>query len=209
MAIQTFVSGAVLTAAQMNTLQQQAVMTFTTEAARDAALTSPTEGMYAYLTAPTQPAATGATTGVPTGIRTIYNGAAWVCVTPIMATTMTEGNTSSATFTATLASGGTNPSVSVATGTVALVTISTNQYNNSTFINSCTVDISGASTIASSTVSTSFGILLTQGSDYDSVSSTFIVTGLTAGVNVFTLHYRSQSNQANFGNRSILVQGIA
>jgi len=209
MTIQTYTTGQVLTAASMNSLQKQAVMTFTTEAARDLALTSPTEGMYAYITAPTQPAATGAVTGVPTGIRCIYNGAAWVCITPVMATTMAEGNTSSATFTATLASGGTNPSVSVATGTVAQVTISTNQYNNSTFINTCSVDITGASTIASSTVSTSFGALLTQGSDYDSVSTTFIVTGLTAGVNVFTLHYKSQSNQANFGNRSILVQGIA
>ena len=71
MAIQTFVAGNILTAAQMNTLQQQAVMTFTTEAARATALPSPTEGMMAFLTAPTVPAATGEYTKLPSGIFTV------------------------------------------------------------------------------------------------------------------------------------------
>jgi hypothetical protein len=46
----TFVAGEVLTAAQVNTyLMEQAVMTFADAAARDAAVTSPTEGMIAFL----------------------------------------------------------------------------------------------------------------------------------------------------------------
>lgn len=46
----TFVAGEVLTAAQVNTyLMEQAVMTFADAAARDAAVTSPSEGMVAFL----------------------------------------------------------------------------------------------------------------------------------------------------------------
>ena len=46
----TFVAGEVLTAAQVNTyLMEQAVMTFADSTARDAALTSPSEGMTVYL----------------------------------------------------------------------------------------------------------------------------------------------------------------
>jgi hypothetical protein len=46
----TFVSGAVLTAGEVNTyLMEQAVMTFADSTARDAAVTSPTEGMVCYL----------------------------------------------------------------------------------------------------------------------------------------------------------------
>jgi hypothetical protein len=46
----TFVAGEVLTAAQVNTyLMEQAVMTFADATARDAAVTSPTEGMVAFL----------------------------------------------------------------------------------------------------------------------------------------------------------------
>lgn len=46
----TFTDGSVLTAAEVNTyLQQQAVMVFATAAARDTAITSPSEGMVAFL----------------------------------------------------------------------------------------------------------------------------------------------------------------
>jgi hypothetical protein len=90
-------------------------MVFTDEAARDAAITSPTEGMHAYLTASTVAAATGDTTAVPTGVQTIYNGSAWVCVTTIGASTAATGSTTSSSFTATLSgSPGTNPSVAAA-----------------------------------------------------------------------------------------------
>ena len=46
----TFASGDVLTAADVNTyVMQQQVMVFADATARDAAITSPTEGMHAYL----------------------------------------------------------------------------------------------------------------------------------------------------------------
>ena len=65
----TFVDGNVLTAAQMNTyVMQQTIMVFATETARDAAITSPSDGMFAY------------TTTTPADTLSYYNGAAWVAV---------------------------------------------------------------------------------------------------------------------------------
>jgi hypothetical protein len=59
-----FVDGDVLTATQVNTyLQQQAVMAFATATARDTAITSPSEGMVAYL--------------LDSNNLTYYNGSAW------------------------------------------------------------------------------------------------------------------------------------
>jgi hypothetical protein len=65
MAFKTFVSGTPALASDINTyLMNQSVMVFTNSAARDAALTSPNEGMVAYLTASDH--------------YTIYNGTTWV-----------------------------------------------------------------------------------------------------------------------------------
>jgi len=64
MAYKTFVNGAVLPASDMNTyLMKQTVMVFADATARDAALTSPTEGMFAFLTSNDH--------------YTIYNGSSW------------------------------------------------------------------------------------------------------------------------------------
>ena len=61
----TFVSGDVLTAAQVNDyLMTQAVMTFADATARDAAITSPSEGMHAFLK--------------DSDDLTYYDGSAWV-----------------------------------------------------------------------------------------------------------------------------------
>lgn len=60
----TFVSGAVLTAGEVNTyLMEQAVMTFADSTARDAAVTSPSEGMVCYL--------------ADTNYVQVYDGSAW------------------------------------------------------------------------------------------------------------------------------------
>ena len=61
----TFVTGTVLTASDVNTyLMNQSVMVFASASARNSAITSPTEGMIAYLS--------------DTNTLTIYDGAAWV-----------------------------------------------------------------------------------------------------------------------------------
>jgi len=65
MAFKTFVSGTPALASDINTyLMNQSVMVFTNSTARDAALTSPNEGMVVYLTA--------------TDHFQVYNGSAWV-----------------------------------------------------------------------------------------------------------------------------------
>jgi hypothetical protein len=60
-----FTAGDVLTATQLNELMAQATPIFETTTARDAALTAPVDGMFAY------------TTTTPTSTLWKYNGAAW------------------------------------------------------------------------------------------------------------------------------------
>ena len=206
MAIQVFTAGAVLQASQLNTLQQQAVMTFTNEAARDAALPTPSEGMYAYLTAPTVPAATGSTTYVPTGIQTIYNGSAWVCVTGIGATQVSSQTTTSTTFTD-LATVG--PSVTLSTGTTALVQLSALMTGSATSVYAIqAVEVSGASTIAATDLRSTF-VQSPSGIYQGMAGRSIVIGGLTAGTNTFTIKYRTTAGTATFEARELFVQGIA
>jgi hypothetical protein len=215
-----FTSGQILTAAQMDSIREAMFFgqaTFTNEAARDAAIPATgitlQEGMRSYLTAPTVPAASGGTTIVPTGATTIYNGTAWVCTTPVGAFTANTGTlTGSTTFTPTLGgSPGTNPAVTLVTGTTALVSISAVASNNSIGGGAIlSVAVSGASTIAASTDNAATYDNSTV-SFFITIAHTFIFTGLTAGTNTFALNYslNNAANTATFLRRRITVQGIA
>jgi hypothetical protein len=200
MAIQTFTTGQVLTATQMNDLQKQAVMTFTTEAARDSALTSPTEGMVAYLTAPTVPAAVGTSTFIPTGVVTIYNGTVWVCVTEIGA----ESPGASANFGTAYANitvGGINTSVTLVTGTRAIVSYSARIAGNGNF---AVIGVSGTSVAASD----NWGAF-NQAAAYVTVGRTFVFSGLTAGTNTFTMQAKNNVAGANCDQITLFAKGIA
>lgn len=204
----TFTAGEVFTATDANTyLMQQSVMVFTNEAARDAAITAPSEGMHAYLTAPTVPAATGGTTIVPTGVLTVYNGSVWVCTTEVGAYTSNLGTTTSTSYTATLSgSPGTNPSVTLVTGTTALVSLGAILYaNTGNPVMYIGVAVSGATTAAASD---SFAFIHSSANGI-AANRQFILTGLTAGTNTFTLNYRITANTLNAEARSIIVKGIA
>ena len=184
---------------------------FTNEAARDAAITSPVEGMRAYLTAPTIPAANGDTyAAMPTGIQTIYNGSIWVCVTPISAATYTQGTAAgTSTYSATVTGGGTNPSVTLTTGTSALISMYCEAANTAAGNNAyMAVSINGvtASTPSTTEVHT-INVLAGTGAP-TSLARTFIITGLTSGTNSFTLNYKGNTT-LYIGNRSITVQGVA
>lgn len=185
-------------------------MVFTNEAARNAAITSPTEGMRAYLTAPTVPAATGGTTAVPTGVVTIYNGSVWVCVTPVNAIQTASGTTTAGAYTPTLTGGGTNPSVTLTTGTTALLMLSvTGSVNPAPTTIAAGVAVSGATTraVAGDSNAVYVGI---SGGYIGMMSCAKVITGLTAGTNTFTIQYLSGAgNTASFYDRSITVQGIA
>ena len=186
---------------------------FTNEAARDAAITSPTKGMIAYITAPTIPAATGTLTAAPTGgVKTIYNGSVWVCVTPVGAATAASGTTIATAYAAALSgSPGTNPSVTLVTGTTALITHS--------FVGSQTgvghlayqsVAISGAGVVAASVDWE--GAMYNGAAGLQSyVTIPQVITGLTAGTNTFTLQYKSSASgqTATIYNRRLIVQGVA
>jgi len=100
----------------------------------------------------------------------------------------------------------------VTTGTKALVTVTAYIYNNS---NSATCHgfvgyaISGATTVAASDQYASQAWINTTSANSTngfSFSSTFLVTGLTAGSNIFTMQYKTgTSESAGFYRRSISV----
>ena len=205
----TWLAGSTLTAAQLNEQVRDNSLAggpiYTTEALRDAAIPAPFEGQRAYITGSTVAAATGVITAVPTGIQTIYNGAAWVCVTPVGADTATVGTTTSLGFTATLTSGGTNPSVTLATGTTALIQVSAVQLATGAASANVGVAVSGATTAAALT---SYGTYSTSAA-FNRHSDQWVITGLTAGTNTFTLQYITASGTASFGFRHLIVQGVA
>jgi len=208
-------AGQVYTAAAHNILVENDILfatfargVFTNEAARDAAITSPTEGMHAYLTAPTVPTAAGATTAIPIGVQTIYNGTVWVCVTPVGAITEAGGTRASAAV-GTLTGGGTNPTVTIVTGATALVTFfcvaSNASAGGETLI---TYSVSGATTFAAG--SDDNRAYQQNAAAYASlVGRSFIHTGLTAGTNTFTLSYSASVGTGTFSERSLVVTGIA
>ena len=206
-----FTAGQTLTAASMEALRGNANAghnVFTTEAARDAAITAPTEGIMAYLTAPTVPAATGNTTAVPTGVSTIYNGSVWVCTTEVAANSPTDGTTTSGTYVTTLTGDGTAISATLVTGTTALISLGAEVANtaNAVFTN-LSFGVSGATTLAASDEN---GVGMNHTANYwQVVSRVFVITGLTAGTNTFTLSYRVQSNTGTYSKRWLAVKGVA
>ena len=212
-----FTSGQILTAAQMDSIREAMFFgqaTFTNEAARDAAIPATAvtlqEGMRAYLTAPTVPAAAGTVTFVPTGITTTYNGSAWVTTTPISAQANANGTTTSGSFTATLSgSPGTNPSVTLATGTTALVTVKAALANDTTGAGVYMgVAVSGASTVAATTTECVYNG--GTGGQFIIASASFVVSMSNAGTHTFTAQYRvGSTGTGTFGSRQIIVQGIA
>jgi hypothetical protein len=163
--------------------------------------------MHAYLTASTVTAATGTTTFVPTGIQTIYNGAAWVCVTPVGTKSDTTATTSSTSYVTTLTGDATAQSVTLSTGTTALISPFCNAVNNNNYA-FITVSVSGATTLAATDANGAqfywFGS--PAGISY---GRTMILGGLTAGTNTFTMNYKASGATATFESRRLTVQGIA
>lgn len=214
----TFVAGAILTAAQLNSNVRDNSLAggpiYATEALRNAAIPTPFAGQRAYITGSTIAAASvgGA---VPTGIQTIHNGSStpsyaanWVCVTPVGAFNAAGGTRAASAFSATLAgTPGTNPTVTLTTGTTALVSTSAIFYTaNDGYSAQMSVAVSGASTIAASTDWYSFNALTRN----IRIGQTVIIPGLTAGTNTFELQYAGDAaSTGTFSSRRIIVQGIA
>jgi hypothetical protein len=209
----TATAGEVLTAAFWNeNVRDNSIMgspVYLNEAARDAAITAPVEGMQCYLTAPTVPAATGELVNLPSGVKTIYNGSVWVCVTEIGAIQTASGSTTSTSYTGSLTGGGTNISVTLVTGSSVLIWSSVNASCSSAGNSfSMSVAISGAGSFAASDA---YRIWADApiGNYYMTVGSSFVIGGLTAGTNTFTANYKTSTNTAYFRDRRFVVKGIA
>lgn len=213
-----FTSGQILTAAEMDNIREAMFFgqaTFTNEAARDTAYgasMSPivlAEGMRAYLTSSTVAAATGTTTSVPSGITTIYNGTNWVCVSPIASTSNTTATTNSTSYVTTLTGDATAISTTLVTGTTALIQMfSTVQYAAAGAAGYMSISVSGATTLAASDANSAFANAPANAYNF-TLGRVFVLTGLTAGTNTFTLNYKMGSSTSTWSSRNLVVQGIA
>jgi len=188
---------------------------YANEAARDAAIPSPTEGMRVYLTNPTIPAATGSVTSIPTGVETVYNGSVWVCVTRVASTSVTltgaigSGSTFSPRWTS--ATGDQiNNAVTLVTGTTAVVEMGGVIWDQlGAGGTSLGVNVTGATTQAASdaySVATACPAIATPYTG--GLAGIVILTGLTAGTNTFTLTMKNSTN-FSLARRFISVCGIA
>ena len=196
-AVPLYASGQVLDAARLN-LTNNGIPVFSGTATRDAAFGGSgekvlAEGQFVYLE--------------DTNSLQVYNSSVFVNFTPESASVVTNQTTTSSSFTD-LATAG--PSVTVVTGTSAIVAVSCFALNtvgagNTAFLG---VDVSGASTIAANVDS---GIRTTFWTSNASVamSAMFKITGLTAGSNTFKMQYKCDGSTINFGNRYIVVIPIA
>ena len=186
---------------------------YATEALRDAAITAPFEGQRAYITGSTETTAVAGasgTTAIPSGIQTIYNGAAWVTVTEVGAYTATAGTiAATAAYVTTLTGDATALSVTLRTGTSALITfssIATHSVAGQGITNS--VSVGGASAVVASVISQASHVFAVAGGSSPIIRS-IALTGLVAGVNVFTLNYFCGATTATMTLRSLTVKGIA
>ena len=174
-------TGDVLSATDVNEyLQQQTVMVFASAAARTSALSAVlAEGMMSYLQ--------------DTNAVEAYNGSAWVAVgaasgAPASATS--SGTATTSTSSATYVD--TSAAATLTTGTKALVLIgATVAFNNgseeSTFIS---FKVSGATTSAATDDRGAQFFTSAANRPKVGLSRATLITGLTAGSNVFTLQIR-------------------
>jgi len=205
----TVSAGQVLTAARYNQDTVDNILmgnpVFTNEAARDAVITAPSEGQMCYLTAPTVPAATGATTLLPTGVKTVYNGSVWVCVTEVGARSETSGTTTSTSYVTTLTGDGTAISVTLVTGTSVYISHGANAFMTTSGGASNTVSVSGATTLAAADT---FRFIV-EGTNQQTAGGSYVLNLATAGTNTFTLNYKVNANTGTYIRRWLTVKGIA
>lgn len=120
----------------------------------------------------------------------------------LTAAVSTSETTTSTTYTD-LATAG--PSVSLTTGTQALVWIAASLSNSSSSsFSAATTDISGATTAG--------GGIANAVVNYGTLANRFgvcwLATGLTSGVNAFKINYRVNAGTGTFADRSITVMGL-
>jgi hypothetical protein len=108
----------------------------------------------------------------------------------------------------TLTSDGTAISVTLVTGTSALIMFGHNGYTDANKSIRTTVSVSGATTLAAADNISVVSDNLTA-SQQLTAASTYVLTSLTAGTNTFTLNYRGNGGNNVFVRRFLTVKGIA
>lgn len=182
--------------------------TFTNESARNAAIPSPAAGMSARLTAPT---GVSVTTGaqIPSVIQTVYTNGVWACVSEIGSNGSAAGQSLTTSYTD-LTAGGTAASITLVTGTSAMVTMSALVTQSSGVTRGIYISaaVSGASTVASSDT---FAVgNQSPNALYIGISGSLVISGLTPGSNTFTLQARADLGiSPTFNRRSISVKALA
>jgi len=120
-------------------------------------------------------------------------------------TVLTSQSTTSTTYTD-LATVG--PTVTLTTGTSVIVCITSNMSDvgNTAGFFRASFDVSGATTRAASD-DEALVVAGTNiaGDPFSTLSRTVVITGLTAGSNVFTMKYKTASGTAGFSSRNIVV----
>lgn len=181
-------------------LDHRTVLRFADAAARDAKVTAPIAGMLAWI-------------GTP-GRLMYYTGSAWVpaAPTPVYKINLTSGTTTSTTYVETLTTGDpvTVSFLAPASGQL-LVTVGGYLWSS----------VSGNSSVMSANIRNSAGTIVVTANDNRaalvnstsraSVSSQFLVTGLTPGATyTATPAYRSSvtTNTASFDSRFVRVDPI-
>lgn len=160
-------------------------------------------GVCTSTTRPTTPYTGMTIYETDTNLMLVYNGSAWVTITPKSDTQDASVNNPSGTAFA--ASSGTDPTVTLQTGTKALITVSARISCGGNY-NFAGVAVSGATTVAASDANSA-----TVGAVSGAIgaSSTFLLTGLTAGSNTFTMRYRCNvSASGSYDYRKLTVVGV-
>jgi hypothetical protein len=264
----TFTTGEVLTAGDVNGYLMQGINVFATTTARDAAITAPAEGQFAFTkdtnglwyydgAAWVASGATGDIEGVTAGVGISGGGTSGtVTITNSMATAITTNGdliygTGSGTFTrrgigstgqvltvvgglpdwATISANPTvnnntiadsetttsttytnlstvGPTVTMTTGTKALVIITSSKMGNNSGTREAYMSfaVSGASSVSASDARR---IAIGGGTDLQSgQSGVFFLSGLTAGSNTFEAKYRVYGGTCTWADRSITVMDL-
>ena len=191
---------------------------FTTETARDAALTgvtAPVQGTQCYITTPSETKnGYGSGRGTQGPIRQTYNGTKWVTNTPITSYALVSGGASFATVTNTtfaslgaVTAQGVPEVISMETGTKCLVTLSSSiQSQGSTTEAYMTVAINGVVYSSNIGEHSRQGVLSTG--DLNTATFQRPVT-VTAGINTFTFFVAlSSSTSVRYAASAITVQAL-